>query len=119
MPRGWFDPWSGWGSEILGPIEAVLNARSATQLGHDSIDAELLQNLDYLKGQSEPRSGCPDFVTVVPMVAEDDPGKPKRVRSLSWQLSSAESSAIEGDWRNDHVQKSLKVLNDCIDPSAR
>jgi hypothetical protein len=127
--RGWLDPNSGWGSELLGPIKAALNARGAAQLGHDSIEAQLMENLDYLdSGPSVKLSGgsarsfpCPHFVTVVPMVALDysKARAPKRVRPLSWQFSPDELNAIEADWLDSHVQESVKLLHACLDQPGR
>lgn len=100
------DPNSGWGSEILGPIKTVINARSATQLGHDVIESDLLK---LLNGLAKPASDdqCQNFVLRVPFVAEHD-------GPLSWQLSEPQIAQIDCDWKCGDIQDQVKLLSRCL-----
>ena len=127
----WMNPNSGWGSEILGPIKTVVNARSATQLGRDVIELDLLKMLNGLAKPAdkapgaESKSGtaspdansaasdldCEDSVIRVPFVAE-------HVGPLSWQLSQPQIAQIDCDWKCADIQKHVSDLSKCLGLAA-
>ncbi len=125
------NPNSGWGSEILGPIKTVINARSATQLGRDAIELDLLKLLNESSKAADKTAGagstsapasadansagsdinCEDSVIRVPFVAEHD-------GPLSWQLSQPQIAQIDCDWKCPDIQKRVSDLSRCLGLTA-
>ena len=91
-----------WSSEVLGPVNAVLDARTATQLGRDSLELALLG-----KGAEVTPPKCSDPISVFRFTASHD-------GPLSWQLSEAETDEIQQDWNKPETQDELNQLKACI-----
>jgi hypothetical protein len=109
------NPHSGWGSEVLGPVKTMLNSRSATQLGRDVIEFDLLQNDSDGSAGGRPASSpvsladaeSNGFVNIIPFVASHS-------GPLSWQLSAQDTRAIEKDWNSDDIRKQIELLKRCL-----
>ena len=111
------NPRTGWGSEVLGPLKAMLNARSETQYGRDVIEFDLLKNDGGtpISAESEnaspppssSQSQCDGFVNIVPFVAAHS-------GPLSWQLSAQDKSDIDQDWSRDTIKQQIAILRTCL-----
>jgi len=104
------NPNGAWSSEVLGPVKTMLNARSATQLGRDRIELDLLSDdlANRTTSASSPES-CPGFLNVINFDAH-------HVGPLSWQLSRSEIDDIQRDWTSQADQ--VISLKRCITGAA-
>jgi hypothetical protein len=113
--KSFLNPHSGWGSEVLGPVKAILNSRSETQYGRDVIEFDLLKNDGGQPVQtmssnpiaSDPHAECDGLVNIVPFVASHS-------GPLSWQMSDSEKSEIKKDWCSDETKKQIALLRTCL-----
>jgi hypothetical protein len=113
--ESFFNPRSGWGSEVLGPVKTILNSRSETQYGRDVIEFDLLKNDGGKHVQmtssspiaSDQPTECEGFVNIVPFVALHS-------GPLSWQLSDSDKCKIQKDWSSGQIQKQIALLKTCL-----
>jgi hypothetical protein len=113
--ESFFNPRSGWGSEVLGPVKAILNTRSETQYGRDVIEFDLLKNeggkhiqmTSNSPNASDQAPECDGFINTVPFVALHS-------GPLSWQLSDSDKSEIQKDWSSCQIQEKIAVLKKCL-----